>query len=396
MILRRDMARRLLLTLCLLLVGLALALQTRSDLAWSAEQTREDARNAKLAGAATRPGERSTGGAAALERPAAVLARYPLSDLPLLRAGLEAALAGNVVSARPLVREAARRNPRSINARTWLAADAIRRRDGRGALRQLDRLMALRPTQSASFYPLLGTFARDPVLQDELGHMVKAASWGPAFLSYLTATSGDSGLVFHLTNATIAAQKDNGWVANQQAQLIQSLLDRGDYERAYLSWVNFLPQSVLGETGLIYDAGFKGLPGPAPFNWRLIQSSDATVTLESGSGLTIDYHGENAASFAEQVVMLDPRSYRLSFAGTGDPPGDAGKQLLLHIYCLPGRTVVGELPIDPTHPGAIAFTVPPASCPAQLIAFEGSPGEFPAQRQVSLRQLQLIASGEVP
>lgn len=396
MILGRDIARQLLQTLLLALVALAVALQARSDLAWSAEQAHEDALSTALATAATRPGARAPAVGAALNAPASILAQHPLSDLPLLRAGLEAALVGDVENARPLVREAERRNPRSTNARTWLTVDAIRRNDGRGALHQLDRLMALRPLQSGSFFRLLSEFAREPALQDELGRVVKSAAWGPAFLSYLTTTSHDPGLVFQLTNATIAAQRDNGWVSNQQAQLIQSFIDRGDFERAYLSWVTFLPQSALGETGLIYDAGFNGLPGPAPFNWRLITGADATVTLERGSGLTIDYHGEKAAQFAEQVVMLDPRSYRLGFAGAGDPPGEAGKQVVLHIYCLPGRTVLGELPIDPTHPGAIAFTVPPASCPAQLIALEGSPGEFPAQRQLSLRQLQLVPSGEVP
>jgi len=390
------MVRRLLLTALLALVALAVALQTRSDLAWSAEQAREDARSTALASAATRPGAHAPPARGGLEAPASLLARHPLSDLPLLRAGLEAAQAGESGRARALVHEAERRNPRSTNAHTWLTADAIRRNDGRTALRHLDRLMALRPPLSASFFRLLGEYARDPALQDELGRMVKSAEWGPAFLSYLTANAHDPSLVFQLTNATIATRKDNGWVSNQQAQLIQSLIDRGDYERAYLSWVTYLPQSALGETGLIYDAGFKGLPGPAPFNWRLIASDNATVTIERGSGLTIDYHGENAAQFAEQVVMLDPRDYRLNFAGTGDPPGDAGKQVVLHVYCLPGRTVLGELPIDPTHPGAIAFTVPPASCPAQLIALEGLPGEFPAQRQLSLRQLQLVASGEQP
>jgi len=390
------MARRVSLTLLLVAAALAVVLQTRSDLAWSSEQAREDARSTALATTATQPGAHVPVARSVFNAPASILASHPLSELPLLREGLEAALAGDAARARPLIREAERRNPRSINAHTWLTVDAIQRGDGRGALRHVDRLMALRPPLSASFFNLLGRLARDPGLQEELGHMVKAASWGPAFLSYLTTTSGDSGLVFQLTNATAAAQKDNGWVSNQQAQLIQLLIDRGDFERAYLSWVNFLPQSALGETGPIYDAGFKGLPGPAPFNWRLIGGNDATVTIDRSSGLTIDYHGENAAQFAEQVVMLDPRSYRLSFAGTGDPPGDAGKQVLLYVYCLPGRTVLGELPIDPTHPGAIAFTVPPESCPAQLIALQGAPGEFPAQRQLSLRQLQLVPSGETP
>ncbi len=95
-----------------------------------------------------------------LEPPAVRLAGRPLDSGALSQAALEATLAGRSDVARPIMQEVVRRNPRAKAGRIWLMADALRRGDLRTATGHIERLMAIDPTQSLGYFPILADIAK--------------------------------------------------------------------------------------------------------------------------------------------------------------------------------------------------------------------------------------------
>ncbi len=325
---------------------------------------------------------------AGLPLPGQVLAAHPLDRDALLRVGLvSAAGAQGEERAHQQIGEALRRDPRARVARVWMMLEALKHGYNQQALIHIGRLMALDHIQGTAFFPMLAALAEQPGTQKQVAAMLAAnPTWRGDFLGYLNGHHADPGLVFQLTTG---GGKDAP--GTEQAPLIQSLIDQQDYDRAYLTWVNFLPADALNRVEPVYDGNFKGLPGAPPFNWKLTNNDVANVTIEGGNGMVISYTGETATPMAEQMLLLDAQDYRLTFTAEGDPAMQGGKQILVRIYCLPQRTQIQEIPLEPGDGHGGTFTVPAAGCPAQTLSIEGSPGEFATQRELTLHKIAVTS-----
>jgi hypothetical protein len=320
-----------------------------------------------------------------LRNPVAVLSRQPLDNGALARAALQASIAGQAAVAQSLMTELLHRDPRSRPARLWLMNAALEAGDLDAAAGQLGRLLALNPQMQEQYFPILADIARRRGGERPMAALLaRNPPWREQFLGYLTTRNVGRDLIFRLTASPTAAASAGGGGA--QAALLQSLVDRGDYDGAYLAWINFLPEGALSKVAPVYDGGFAGLPGPQPFNWSFNDGQAASVGIEAGQGLQIDYGGTQTVRMASQTLLLKPGKYRFDYVAHGSGGGgvDSGS-VAWHIQCLPGGAGVLDLPVaDLTdRPAAHGdrFAVP-AGCNAQLLSLEGTAGTFSASRSI--------------
>ena len=163
----------------------------------------------------------------------------------------------------------------------------------------------------------------------------------------------------------------------EQSALLQSLLKNGEYERAYLAWINFLPEASLKKLGPVYDPQFDKLPGPLPFNWQVSDGGEGSSEFSKPHGLTVSYLGTGPAALTEQTLLLSPGRYRLSVVASG---ADENNQLAWTVTCA-GAGELQKLPLsglkDAPQRYTTQFDVPADKCGAQRLALMGSPTEFP-------------------
>ena len=326
---------------------------------------------------------------AALGSPAARLALRPLDGNVLSQVALEATLSGRGEAARPIMQEVVRRNPRAKAGRVWLMADALRRGDLGTATGQIERLMAIDPSQTPNYFPILAEIAKQRGGERPIATaLARAPIWRTQFLGYLTTRGVKPELIFRLN--TGAAPVARVAAEPAQAALIQQFVSRGDYDGAYIAWVNFLPPAALAKVTTVYDGDFAGLPGPQPFNWTFSDDEGASVGIDRGHGLHIEYSGAQTVRLASQTVLLKPGTYRLDYSAQGSGEAADGGTIGWHLTCLPDNKVILDLPItgltDHVVGRAARFTVP-AGCNAQVLSVDATLGTFPQSRSLNIAQV---------
>ena len=382
-----------------LIAGGALSLGVAAVALWSTwhawhQPARNEAENgyvSALNAAMLDPQQPHPAAPATLAPPAARLAHRPLDRGALSQVALEATLAGKSDVARPIMQEVVRRDPRAKAGRIWLMADALRRGDLGTATGHIERLMAVDPAQSLAYFPILGDIAKQRGGERRIANVLaRGPAWRTQFLAFLTTRGVDPDLIFRLNTGATGVAKVGGESA--QAALIQQFITRGDYDGAYVAWVNFLPPATLAKVTTVYDGGFAGLPGPQPFNWTFNDGEVASVGIDRGHGLHIEYSGAQTARLASQTVLLKPGSYRLDYIAQGSDDVADGGALGWRLLCLPDNKLVLDLPITGLTERAVGraarFTVP-AGCNAQLLSIEATLGTFPQSRSLNIAQVAI-------
>ncbi|MEG3146596.1 hypothetical protein U1839_18245 [Sphingomonas sp. RT2P30] len=326
-----------------------------------------------------------------LGAPAARLAQRPLDRNALSQKALEDTLTGRRDAARPIMQEVVRRDPRATSARVWLMADALGRTDLATAVGQIERLMSVDVGQRNAYFPVLAEIARQPRAEQPLAAaLASGVSWRTEFLGYLTTRGVDPARIFRLSTGT--AGKVGAGADSAQGGLILQLIGRGDYDGAYLAWINFLPQDALTKVASVYDGTFVGLPGPQPFNWTFNDGDVASVGIDRGNGLRLDYPGAKSARLASQTVLLKPGTYTLDYVAKGSGEVADGGALGWRLLCLPANKPILDLPIaglsDRASGHAVHFTVP-EGCNAQLLSIEATLGTFPQSRSVTIARVAI-------
>lgn len=311
---------------------------------------------------------------------------------PAMLTRARAALEGSPLAAEPLAflaiarsdptlaAAALRRDPRSRSARLILVEQALRDRRYPEALSYLDRLILLEPEARARFFAAIAAIAGDPASRPALVSLMDSKpSWRLEFLETLNQQRADPALIFRLTQGP-AGDKPLADEGKEQASLLQGLVAKGDYERAYLAWINFLPPSALESVALVYDGAFEQRPGPPPFNWALKSNENGSAEFSQPHGIRGDFFGSSPSTFAEQVLLLAPGSYRLALKASGSGNAAAG-HLGWRLSCIGGAEIgqvdlagLGERPSV----RAMNFAIPADGCKAQRLALVGEPAEFPA------------------
>jgi hypothetical protein len=304
-----------------------------------------------------------------------VLSRMPLDPDAQTYLALVAAAKGDAPRARGLMELALRSDGRSLRPRLWLIDRALRHRDYPAAVALLDRLITVIPSRRAQTVGAMASIVRDPASHPAITKMLATnPSWRENFLYAVNQQGMPPDAIYRLTEQNSA--KASALV--EQGALLQSLLKNHEYERAYLAWINFLPESSLKQVGAIYDTEFANLAGPAPFNWQLLNSPDGSAEFRAPKGLTASYLGAAPAPLAQQTILLSPGRYRLSVVASGR---DEYSQLAWVITCARGGDPVVATRLlklsDGRQKYSSIFQIPASGCEAQQLALTGTPGEFP-------------------
>jgi hypothetical protein len=304
-----------------------------------------------------------------------LLAAAPLDPTALTYLGLAADKKGDAARARSLMTLAVRSDGRALRPRLWLMDQDLRRRDYRSAIEHFDRLVRIGPAGTNGLINAMTGVVRDPASHAPLARKLATnPPWRATFLYALNQQGVSPNVIYRLMPQDSAKTQ----VLFEQSALLQSLLKSHEYERAYLAWINFLPEASLRNLGPVYDPQFRKLPGPLPFNWQMTDGADGSSEYSEPRGLTVSYLGTGPATLTEQTMLLSAGRYRLSVIAAGS---DDSNQLAWTVTCSGAGEPLRRLPItglkDARQRYTTQFEIPAADCGAQRLALVGSPVEFP-------------------
>lgn len=303
-----------------------------------------------------------------------LIAHDPLDSTALTYLGLVADKKGDERRASTLMALALRSEGRAMGARLWVTDRDLRRRDYASAIDNFDLLERVGPRNSTTLIVAMAGIVRDPASIAPLSRKLSTNPWWRSSFLYALNQQGVSpDIIYRLT-----PQGSKTQILGEQSGLLQSLLKNKEYERAYLAWINFLPPSSLKNLGPVYDPEFANLPGPLPFNWRLLDSPEGSSEFSKPKGLTISYLGAAPASLTEQTTLLAAGRYRISVIASG---ADDNDQLSWTVTCDGKGEPLVSLPITgltgERKRYTAMFDVPASDCGAQRLALLGAPAEFP-------------------
>lgn len=312
------------------------------------------------------------------------LARDPLLAEPVTMAGLDASADGDLEQAERLMLVARTRNPREPIARFWLLDHYMRTGRYAEGIREAGAAMRLRGEAREAVLNVLAALVEIPAgraaLRDEL---VKRPWWRQAF--FVATTTFDPNPVNALALLqSLPRNPDRDAARQEQRAVLLSLVNKERYDTAYAAWREMVPATYRSRIAPVYDGNFAGWPGPAPFNWNLVQSNDGTAQmiraadLVTSSALDVRYFGSNTTLIAEQVTVVPPGPWRLSMQARRRSSGPVGGRLGMEVRCARGMSVLASLPLEnlagELRTYATNFAVP-ADCPALRLRLTGVPGD---------------------
>jgi hypothetical protein len=309
----------------------------------------------------------------------------PLAPDPYYAEAVVRIRRGDRAGAIPLLEQARRREPRWAAPRLMLAQQYLLTGKADGAVAEIAGLTRLGTGIGEQLLDALIPLSKDPTTRPAvIAALRQDTQLRQAFINHAAHKGGDAALLF---KSLVSASTGGGSGSEDQAAVVTMLADSGDYQRAYLAWINFLPEKALSGIAFVYDGDFAGLPGPWPFNWRLLAdgSGNAELTRKSslpqGTALEANYFSEQPSTLAEQTIVLEPGSYVFSYSVTASREGDIGGGLGWSLRCIDkqGRELLrsGLLPTRPTRVD-VRFAVPTIACAAQKLTLVGTSGDVPA------------------
>lgn len=280
---------------------------------------------------------------------------------------------GRKDEARTLYRIAARRAPRDLPARAWLAQDALERADPSDALVQIDAVLTLSPGTGTTVFPVLANLAGDPGFADALADVLRRRPpWRAGMLAVLYQAKPDDRAA--ADQVLDALQRKGGFDAEETTARIEALLRDGRWSQAHARWA--APFVAGGEPlPLLFNGDFVQAPSGVGFDWRLPPTPGVIFTFEpdqgQGRALHARFLGRRVAgAFLEHRLLLAPGHYRFRHRVRSDAlRSDNG--LGWSVVCEGQATpFVQGAPITGSrgwHAVELEFTVPAVDCPGQWL-----------------------------
>jgi hypothetical protein len=308
----------------------------------------------------------------------------PLAPEPFYTEAVIRIRRGDHVGAIRLLEQARRREPRWAPPRVLLAQQYLLAGKVERAVDEIADLLRLGANVDGKLLEVLVPLSRDPASRPAvLASLRRNPPLRQAFVDYVSRQGGDASLLFK----SLVSAPDAAAASDEQAAVVNMLVASGDFQRAYLAWINFLPESALSGIAFIYDGDFTGLPGPPPFNWRLSSDSSGNAELvrksglPQGTALEATYFSEQPVTLAQQTIVLEPGSYAFSYSAIGSREGEGSGGLGWSLRCVGKNSAElfrsGLLPSNPTRVD-VRFVVPPSDCSAQVLTLAGTSGDVPA------------------
>jgi tetratricopeptide (TPR) repeat protein len=325
--------------------------------------------------AATRGGEPDE---ATYRRLRAVAASDPLRIEPFLVEAAMAERAGDYDRAKQLLLQARSRDPRSVAARYLYADTAVRQGSVLEALQEMAVLSKLMPAASVQLVPALAQFAQAPGSQGKIAALLaQNPQLKNPLLTALAANPDNAELILALAGPPTATPDNDTWA--WEARLLRGMVAQGDYQNAYEVWRHFalLPK---GAHPLLFNGSFRAVAAPQPFNWGTSGSSAGVVELGPRM-LSVLYYGREDAVLAEQLLILQPGTYRFKSPISGTLVAGS---LSWTIACVGAKDFLMDHPLGGTAKPSGTFNVPPHACPAQQLQLNGHREDSPKDSNVRI------------
>ena len=280
---------------------------------------------------------------------------------------------GRKEQARTLYRIAARRAPRDLPARAWLAQDALERVDPDDALVQIDAVLTLSPGTGTTVFPVLVTLAGDPAFANALAEVLRRGpAWRAGMLAALHQAKPENREA--ADQVLDALQRKGGFTPEETIAWIEALLVEGRWGPAYARWA--APYVADGTPlPLLFNGNFAQTPSGSGFDWRLPATPGVIITFEQeqgeGRALRARFLGRRVAgAFLEHRLLLAPGHYRLRYRLRNDAlRSDNG--LGWSVSCEGQPAVLAHgVPMAGSrgwHAAELDFTVPAVDCPGQWL-----------------------------
>jgi hypothetical protein len=325
------------------------------------------------------------------------LSKSPLAEDPFMLAGIDALAKGDEQKGEALLAETRRRDPRARTARLILLDRYLRSGRTQEAAVEIAVINRLVARAAEVLVPELVRMISDPATGDALISLLREdRALRNEVLNRLATAGADPDLIMRVARRT-GVERGNAPVPAWQPALLTKMVEKGDVKRASELWRSFAGIGGADSSSAPYDGSFRGLPGPAPFNWQLNSSGAGVAERTPAHSLDVEYYGRERADLASQLVMLVPGRYRLTFRAQGDASGQ-GSRLAWIVACSgPATAELLEAPLQRVNSSpkmmAAAFTVPASGCPAQWLRLTGIPDEFPTGQSATIADVRIRPEG---
>ena len=276
-----------------------------------------------------------------------------------------------------LMRAAVERSMLESVAVYWMIRKSFQDQDYPEALRYADILMRTRPQALSYIMPIMGKMAELPGASDNLKQILaKMPPWRTQFFAYFPQSITDARTPLDILLSV--KESTNPPSAVELRPYLDFLIQRGFFDLAYYTWLQFLPPEQLAQAGNLYNGGFDTPPSGTPFDWVLTKGTGVTAQVAAKS----DRPGERALHIrfgpgrvdyrdVTQLIMLAPGTYQFRGRYKGDLVSERG--LEWRVICaakdpnIIGQGVVSRSTTAQWQELEFPINVPEAGCPAQYV-----------------------------
>lgn len=303
-----------------------------------------------------------------------VLANSPLRGQAFRILAQVADRRGDAVQALRLYQIAARRAPRDLPSRAWLAQHYLQQGQYAAALAQIDSLLRMSPSRATAINPVLVQMAQEPAFADALAQMLAGnPPWRDSTLAALRhPTRGNPDAAGRIMQAL---QAQGGLSEEEYNRWLDSLMAQGRWGEAYARWASGAPKPD-GRLPLLYNGDFHQPSSNAGFDWRWKRVPGVLLDFVPDAGIRgqaaylnfLDRRVPEAG--LSQPLLLGPGAYRLGFRARATAlRSEMGLQW--QVVCAGSGMVLGRS--DPLQGNMgwtrfqMDFTVPATNCPGQWL-----------------------------
>lgn len=269
---------------------------------------------------------------------------------------------------------AARRAPRDLPTRLWLAQRYLQQGQFDSAIAQIDSILRMSPQRASSIHPVLVQMAKDPAFADALARALRP---NPPWRAGLLATLRDkrSGDPVATGQVMQALQAQGGLSVDEYGGWLDSLLAQGRWGEAYARWAGAVAKPG-GRLPLLYNGDFAQDPSDVGFDWRIRRVPGVLLKFEPATGASgqvaylqfLDRRIPGAG--LEQPLLLGAGRYRLALRMRAHAL-HSGMGLQWQVVCAGPRGVVarGE-PIEGEfgwRTQQVNIVIPEDGCPGQWL-----------------------------
>ena len=270
------------------------------------------------------------------------------------------------------------------------------------ALRELDLLLRLNPSNSESYHQLLDRMYETPLGKTAINDYLKTdPRWSYKFLKHSISISDRKSLKDLKGPISFHLRKDKGNEKTLElvSLFLKKLVALDEFEEAYKFWNdNYFDQSetLTPLTTTVINPSFLKLEMPAPFNWRIYRSSSTSIEFDLSGGMFVSFNDNRPQLIAYQYTKIDAPLFMVKLDADLNFSARQG-DFEWRLKCLKsGQTLTTISVVDASKMSAIDsiqtldFTA--KDCPFIDIQLWGVPGVFNDRISMILRQFDLIVA----